>query len=105
MSRRRSEKKKQYKQIAARRIPYLFSLAEAAALQGRLGLADRYVALARKLSMKYLVPIPPEFKRRFCPHCYHYLLPSVTCRVRLHRGMIITYCSLCHRLHRIPLSR
>jgi ribonuclease P protein subunit RPR2 len=59
--------------------------------------------LARTISMRYLVPLPPEYKRRFCTHCYGYLLPSVTCRVRIHRGMIITYCHKCKHHSRIPL--
>ena len=103
MSRKRAEQKKVHKHIAQHRITYLFSLAEEYALQGKLGLANRYVSLARRISMKYLVPIPPEYKRRFCTHCYSYLLPSRTCRVRIHRNMIISYCSQCHRYSRIPL--
>jgi ribonuclease P protein subunit RPR2 len=66
-------------------------------------LSDRYVALARKISMKYLVPIPTEYIRRFCKHCNNYLLPPLTCRVRIHRGMIITFCSNCKKYSRIPL--
>lgn len=91
------------KTIASQRITYLFTLAESYARQGKLALANRYVELARKISMKYLVPIPGEFKRRFCTHCYHYLLPPMTCRVRIHRGMIITYCHSCKKYSRIPL--
>jgi len=103
MSQKHVVKKKIYKNIASHRIRYLFSLAEECALQGRLNLSDRYVALARKISMKYLVPIPPEHIRRFCKHCNGYLLPPLTCRVRIHHGMIITYCSKCKKYNRIPL--
>ena len=105
MSRKRVEQKKVHKHIAQHRITYLFSLAEEYALQGKLGLANRYVSLARRISMKYLVPIPPEYKRRFCTHCYSYALPGVTCRVRIHRSMIITYCCSCKKLSRIPLRQ
>ena len=103
MSRKRAEQKKMYKHVARHRIRYLFSLAENCALQGQLNEADRYVTLARRLSMKYLVPIPSEYKRRFCTHCYRYILPGVTCRVRIHRGMIITYCCSCNNVSRMPL--
>ena len=103
MSRRRPQEKKMQKAIASQRITYLFRLAESYARAGRLTLANRYVELARKISMKYLVPIPTEFKRRFCTHCYQYLLPSVTCRVRISRGRIITYCLSCKQYSRIPL--
>ena len=103
MSRKHVAQKKIYKNIASHRIRYLFSLAEECALEGKLNLSDRYIALARKISMKYLVPIPAEHSRRFCKHCYCYLLPPLTCRVRIRRGMIITYCSTCKKYSRIPL--
>jgi ribonuclease P protein subunit RPR2 len=103
MSQKHAAQKKIYKKIASHRIRYLFFLAEKCALEGKLNLSDRYVALARKISMKYLVPIPTEYIRRFCKHCYCYLLPPLTCRVRIHRGMIIIYCSKCKKYSRIPL--
>ncbi|DAC73265.1 MAG TPA: ribonuclease P [Thermoplasmata archaeon] len=103
MSKKHSEKKKVQKNIARHRIQYLFSLAETCAHDGKLQISDRYVALARKISMKYLVPIPVEYTRRFCKHCYCYLLPPLTCRVRIHRGMIVSYCCKCKKYSRIPL--
>jgi len=105
MSRKQYGKKQVYKNIARRRIQYLFSLAEACGLEGKLPRSDRYVALARKLSMKYLVPIPHQYTRRFCKHCYCYHIPSLTCRIRIHRGMIIFYCTRCKKYSRIPLHR
>jgi ribonuclease P protein subunit RPR2 len=103
MNRRYGEKKKLQKNIAHNRIQYLFSHAEKSALQGKFILSDRYVTLARKISMKYLVPIPAEYKRRYCKHCYCYILPPVTCRIRIHHAMIITYCRNCKKYSRIPL--
>ncbi|MCX6671039.1 MAG: ribonuclease P [Euryarchaeota archaeon] len=103
MSRKHNGKKQVYRTIAHHRIHYLFTLAEAYGLEGKLYLSDRYVALARKISMKYLVPIPVEYTRRFCKHCYCYHVPSLTCRVRIHRGMIISYCTRCKKYSRIPL--
>ncbi|MCX6662014.1 MAG: ribonuclease P [Euryarchaeota archaeon] len=105
MSRKHNGRKQIYRTIALHRIRYLFSLAETYGLQGKLHLSDRYVALARKISMKYLVPIPVEYTHRFCKHCYCYHVPSLTCRVRIHRGMIISYCSRCRKYSRIPLHR
>jgi len=104
MSKRKVKDKKNQKTIANRRIRQLFILSEKYALSGRLKLADRYVELARKISMRYLVPIPGEFKRRFCKHCYKYLLPSNTCRVRIHRGKLVIYCHSCKKYTRIPLK-
>ena len=104
MSNRYNRKKNLQKRIATRRIHRLFQLAEDTALRGQLDRSNRYVFLARKLAMRYLVSIPGEFKRRFCKNCYGYLLPSVTCRVRIHRGKIITYCTRCHTHMRMPMS-
>ncbi|MFW6120319.1 MAG: ribonuclease P protein component 4 [Petrotogales bacterium] len=103
MPRRYAGNKRIQKRIAKNRIQRLFRLAEKYALRDRLELSDRYVFLARKLSMRYLVPIPKEFKRRFCKHCYSYLLPGINCRVRIHRGKIVTYCYNCKKYTRIPL--
>ena len=105
MSTKINNRKKIQKKIAKRRIIRLFTLAENYALSGRLKLSDRYVYLARKISMKYLVPIPKEFKRRFCKHCYGYLLPNVNSRVRINKGKIVTYCFNCKKYSRIPLNK
>jgi len=104
MSKRYNKKKERYKKIADQRIHRLFHLAEQYALQDRLALANRYVFLARKISMKYLVPIPHQWKRRFCKRCYAYLLPGVSCRTRIHNGRVITYCSNCKNYMRLPLQ-
>ena len=104
MSKKINNRKKIQKKIAKRRIIRLFTLAENYALSGRLKLSDRYVYLARKISMKYLVPIPKEFKRRFCKHCYHYLLADTNCRIRIHRGRLIIHCDNCKKFTRIPLK-
>jgi len=90
------------KKIASRRINRLFELAEKNALSGEIKLADRYVEIARKISMKNLTPIPIEYKRRFCKKCYQYLLPTKTCRVRIKRGKVIVFCNKCRSYNRIP---
>ena len=96
--------KKIQKTIAKRRINKLFLMAEENAISGELKLSDRYVELARKISMKYLTPIPREYKRRFCKHCYSYLIPSVNCRVRIHKGKTVIYCHSCKKYTRIPFK-
>jgi len=103
MSRRTGKEKNIQKKIAVHRIDVLFQHAEISAVQGRFSLADRYVELARRIAMRYLVSIPPEFKRRYCKHCYGYLLPGVNSRVRIHRGKLIVSCLRCHRHTRMPL--
>lgn len=92
----------QRKKIARERIGRLFELAEERALQGDLNLASRYVEIARKLGMKYLVRIPRPLKRRFCPHCYSYLLPGKNCTVRLTRRHLAIHCHACGSITRIP---
>lgn len=104
MPKKRRITKKQQKKIASRRIGKLFTMAEENALVGKLSLADRYVELARKISMRNLTPIKKEYKRRFCKHCYSYLLPTVTCRVRINRGKLVVYCHNCKKYMRIPLK-
>jgi len=104
MTKRNARDKKQQKTIALSRIRQLFSMAEQRALSGNLPLANRYVELARKISMRHLVPIPKEYKRCFCKHCYSYLLPHTSCRMRIHRGKLVIYCHTCNKYTRIPLK-
>lgn len=102
MAKKRMNKKTQ-QYIAQKRIQTLFQLAEKQAFSGNMHLADRYVFLARNISMKLVTPIPKRFKQQFCKYCYHYMFPDVSCRVRIHRGKIIKYCHNCHKISRIPL--
>ena len=96
--------KKRNQIIAKKRIKTLFELAEKEALSDKILLANRYVEIARKISMRYLIPIPKEYKRRFCKHCYSYLLPSVNSRVRINRGKMIIYCNNCNKYNRYPFK-
>ena len=100
MGKRNSKDKKIQKTIAKKRVVKLFELA----LSGRLKLANRYVEIARKISMRYMVSIPKEHKIRFCKHCYSYLLPNVNSRVRINDGKIVIYCNNCKKYTRIPLK-
>lgn len=97
--------KLEQKKIAEKRVNKLFCLAERKALAKQFDLADRYVKIARKISMRYLVPIPSYFKRRFCKHCYSYLLPGENCRIRIHKGKIVIYCYNCGKISRVILEK
>jgi len=99
----RRREKVLYKAIAGQRISELFELAEREALKGRMDRADRYVEIARKVGMKYLVPIPKQYKYLFCKNCYRFMLPGVTCRVRTNRGKLVISCTYCNAHRRIPL--
>ncbi len=90
------------RQIAISRIKELFSQAESI-FKTDSKLANRYVHLARKISMKSKVHIPTELKRRFCKHCYYYLVPGVNCRVRTRNKKAVYYCLNCKKYMRYVL--
>ncbi len=92
-------KKKTNRKIALERVKILFKEAEQIFKEDPK-LANRYVYLARKISMKFKVRIPRELKRKFCKHCYKYLVPNVNCRVRLHNGHVVYYCLECKKFMR-----
>jgi ribonuclease P protein subunit RPR2 len=86
--------------IARERIDILFEFAERERARGRYGRLDRYVELARKIGMRYNVRIPAEYKRRFCKHCYSYLLPGKTAEFRTRNKFIVIHCNKCGGLMR-----
>jgi len=98
------KQKTKNKIIAKKRIEKLFLLAEKSAEEKNLYFSNRYVTLARKISMKYLVPIPNIYKKRFCKHCYSYLVPSVNSTFRLNKGKITIFCKNCKKYTRLPLK-
>lgn len=65
-----------------------------------LYLSDKYVKLARKVAMKVNLRIPRELKRKFCKHCYSYLVPGRNSRVRIHKSRVIYYCFNCKKYMR-----
>ncbi len=97
-----SHSKHSRKHIARERIDRLFTLAEKQALTGNMELANRYVALARKLSMRYLVRLTSQQRRRICSHCYRYLVPGKNCRVRTGGQRLTITCQECGGVMRFP---
>ena len=95
------EKSREQKEIARERINALFRQAKEV-FKEKPELADRYVFLARKIAMRYKLRIPFELKRRFCKHCYKYLVSGRNCRIRVQRGKIVYYCLSCKRFMRVP---
>jgi len=104
MKRKYSKKPEKQKQIAKERIKVLFQQAKKVFKKDQK-LADRYVKLARELAMKFKVRIPPELKRKFCKHCYSYIMPSVNARIRTRQGKVVYYCLNCKRYMRFPYIR
>jgi len=101
MKRKYSRKSKKQKELVLERIEILFKEAKEA-FKKDPKLSNRYVKLARELAMKYKVRIPRELKRRFCKHCYSYLMPSVNVRIRTRNGKVVYYCLSCKKYMRFP---
>lgn len=87
------------KKIAHERIKILFGRADEK-FKNDPGLSNRYVNLARNISMKYKVKIPRELKRKFCKHCYKYLKPGVNLRIRTRNDKVVYYCMECKKFMR-----
>jgi ribonuclease P protein subunit RPR2 len=98
-----NKKSGQIREIARERIIELFEQAELR-FKKQPFLSDRYVEIARKISMKYKIRIPSELKKRFCKHCHKYIVPSVNCRVRLTGKKVVYYCMACRHFMRFPYS-
>ena len=88
---------------AAERISDLFALAEKESTAGSLALADRYVALARRIGMRYNVRLLAEYRELYCRGCSRYWVEGRTVRTRLRRGRRVRTCLGCGRERRIPV--
>ncbi|WNY27754.1 ribonuclease P protein component 4 [Methanolapillus ohkumae] len=97
----RKKNKDLTKRIAEERILRLFCLADFYQ-KTRPTHSQRYIALARLISMRYNVRFLREQKRKVCKHCYSHLVVGENCRVRLKNGMILTTCFECGKMSRIP---
>ena len=104
MKRKYLKKSSKNKDIAKERIEILFKQAKEVFKKDKK-LANKYVKLARELAMKFKIRIPSRLKRRFCKHCYSYLVPSVNARVRTRDGKVVYYCLECKRYMRFPYLR
>jgi len=69
--------------IALERIERLLELADREAKDGNLGQADKLIELARKINTKTKTRIPKELKKKYCKHCYSYLMPGKTSKTRI----------------------
>jgi ribonuclease P protein subunit RPR2 len=80
--------------MAIQRIEILFNLAEETYPRS-MPLANRYVEIARNISMKCNVRLGKKERRKFCHHCYSFLVPGVNCRVRLKGRYVVVSCFNC----------
>ncbi len=95
------------RRVASERIRILFDMAERM-FHRDPRLSDRYVEIARRISMKTHVRIPREYRLRFCKGCGAYLVPGVNCRVRVRSRRephLVVTCMRCGRIIRFPLRR
>jgi ribonuclease P protein subunit RPR2 len=92
------------KMVAKERISILFSLAQEE-FHEHPERSNRYVALARRISMRQRVRIDREFRRQYCHHCYAFLVPGQNMRVRVHRGNVVVTCGICTKKMRYRVVR
>ncbi len=98
MKRKHAKKPSDHVKIAKERIKELFKQAEDATQT----YANRYVALARKISMKYKVKFTPVQKKKFCKHCHVHFRQGENCRVRTRDGKLVYFCMGCEKYMRFP---
>jgi ribonuclease P protein subunit RPR2 len=89
--------------IAHERITELFGLAEQEARRTDSALPERYVALARRIGMRYNVRLLPEYQELYCRGCGAYWTEGRTVRTRLRAGRRSRTCLRCGRVRRVPL--
>lgn len=102
---RRGRRTAEMVRIAGERIHRLFSLARMSAVKGEHEFADRYIALAFRIGMRYNVRIPARYRTFYCRKCHAYLLPGRTSRTRINRGWVSITCLKCGHIYRHPYLR
>jgi len=90
--------------VAQERIRILFSRA-GEAFSEHPERSNRYVEIARRIAMRQRVRIDRDLRRRFCHHCYAFLVPGRNMRVRVHRGDVVVTCGICNREMRYRVVR
>ncbi|MBU0615632.1 MAG: ribonuclease P [Nanoarchaeota archaeon] len=93
--------KSDLRKSAKERVKKMFKEAELAQDKDT---ADLLVEKARRTAMKHKLKMPREYKRRFCKHCYSYLIPGKNCRVRTREGKVIYCCKECKKYMRFPID-
>lgn len=61
--------------------------------------ANDYIRKARRVAMKLQMPLPREYKRRFCTHCYSFFY-SGNYRVRTRKQYVVYLCLSCKKFMR-----
>jgi ribonuclease P protein subunit RPR2 len=95
------------REIAIERVSILFELAKKT-IKKTPKRAQRYVKLARQISMHYQVRIPIKYRKMICKDCKTFILPGVNCRVRtrsLREPHLVITCLYCGYHTRILLRK
>lgn len=92
------QSKDKLRSIALERINILFREAKLNPSK-----ANRYVELARRIAMKVNLPIPREYKRRYCKHCNNYFKLG-NYRVRTRNRMVVYYCLNCKKFMKFKIT-
>ena len=94
------------RKVALERVKTLFQLAHAN-VRDRPDLAQRYVDMARNISMRTRLHLPPEYRNQICRHCKKFILPGTSSRVRIQTRRephLVVTCLYCGGKTRIPLK-
>ena len=107
-------RKKDIEKIAEKRIDQLFEFAELIFTDKKFQnltesdkqkYANNYVDIARKISMKAQKPLISKYKKYFCKHCYSYIRPGISTRVRTKSDNLVTYCNNCKKFMKIDIKK
>lgn len=101
---KKSNDKEKQKKIARERVDILLQKAEEV-FPKNTSRADRYVEIARAIAMKTNLQLSKIQKKKFCKHCYAFHQPGVNATTRIRNRKVITYCKLCKKYTRIPLTK
>jgi ribonuclease P protein subunit RPR2 len=88
------------RELARQRMERLFSLA-ASEHELHPERSNRYVHIARQISTRHRVRMPPHLKKLFCKNCGRFT-SATGIRTRLHQGVLTTTCLHCGRQMRRP---
>lgn len=95
------------KRIAGQRVKTLLLLVREICNKDPL-LAQRYIDIARRTAMAAKIRFPAEYRRQVCRNCKSFILPGVSCRVRIKQRrephLVIT-CFKCGKHMRMPIKK
>ncbi|MHC1605733.1 MAG: lipoate protein ligase C-terminal domain-containing protein [Candidatus Methanofastidiosia archaeon] len=96
--------KESRQKIARERIDYLFKLAYRV-FELYPERSRRYVEIARNISKKHKVGIPPHYKRMFCKKCGSLFVPGKNVTIRTRGSKVVMTCGECKTIKRYPFLK